>query len=106
QGPIIIRKGGLSANELGRDIRPARNFASAAEVVDVDGEAGAYINESEAGFPGPQTDTADVGHAGLDDHLRLVGVKREGDDLAAADRGFAPAAQADSAGGEVGHFAQ
>ena len=47
-----------------------------------------------------------VGHAGLDDHLRLVGVKREGDDLAAADRGFAPAAQADSAGGEVGHFAQ
>src|SRR4029078_8978368 len=77
------------------------DLAGFAEVFDVVDEAGAKIDEGEAGFPGAQADAADVGDAGPGGGFGIVGFEREGDDLAAADRGFAASAEADSAGGDV-----
>ena len=106
EGPIIIGERGFSADHAGGNIGPVRHLAGAAEIFDVVDQAGAEIDEGEAGLPGAQADAADVDDAGLGDGFGVVGAEGEGDDLAAADGGFAPAAQADSAGGEVDDIAQ
>jgi len=106
EGPIIIGERGLSADHAGGNIGPVGHLAGAAKIFDVVDEAGAEIDEGEAGLPGAQADAADVDDAGLGDGFGIVGAEGEGDDLASADGHFSPAAQADSAGGEVGDFAQ
>ena len=82
------------------------HFACFSQVFDVVDEAGAQIDEGEASFPGAQPDSADVDDAGLGDRIRIMGFERNGNNLPSADGHFAPAAQADSTGGEIDDIAQ